>query len=86
MLIFASVMNVPMVGIAYDPKIKGFMDYMKQERYLELEKFDEEKFSEMLGDAIINIEELKSQLEKDSQPLREKAKQNALLALELIEG
>ena len=86
MLIFASVMNVPMVGIAYDPKIKGFMEYMKQERYIELENFDDEEFGKMLNDAIVNMDELKSQLEKDSEPLREKAKQNALLALKLLEN
>ena len=59
---------------------------MKQERYIELENFDDEEFGKMLNDAIVNMDELKSQLEKDSEPLREKAKQNALLALKLLEN
>ena len=86
LLIFATVMNVPMVGVAYDPKIKGFMDYMKQEKYIELESFDEGKLADMLCDAISNKDEMKSQLEKDLMPLREKAKQNALFALKLLES
>ncbi len=85
MLIFASVMNVPMVGIAYDPKIKGFMNYMKQEKYVELEEFDEEIFGDMLETSIKEMDVLRGQLEKDLEPLREKAKQNALLAIKLLE-
>ena len=84
MLIFASVMNVPMAGIAYDPKIKGFMEYMNQKNYIELEKFEGEKFAKILKTVLNNREKLREELQKDSVPLREKAKKNAYLALELI--
>ena len=84
MLIFASVMNVPMVGIAYDPKIKGFMHYMKQEKYVELENFDEDKFSRLLNSVIDNRDELRQQLEENLVPIREKAKRNAMLAVDLL--
>ena len=85
MLIFASVMNIPMAGIAYDPKIKGFMDYMNQKTYIELENFSSEEFSGIALNCIENASLMKAQLEKDSLPLREKAKKNAYLALELID-
>lgn len=84
MLIFASVMNVPMAGIAYDPKIKGFMDYMNQKNYLELEKFDSDSFADIAQNTIENLEQLRAQLKEDSVPLREKAKRNAYLAIELL--
>ncbi len=84
MLIFASVMNVPMAGIAYDPKIKGFMEYMNQTNYIRLEDFDEIKFGEIFEEVLEKQTILKEELEKNSTPLREKAKKNAYLALELM--
>ncbi len=84
MLIFASVMNVPMAGIAYDPKIKGFMEYMNQNNYINLEEFDCDRFEKIVDSVLENRTELKAELEEKSQPLREKAKKNAYLALELI--
>ncbi len=84
MLIFASVMNVPMAGIAYDPKIKGFMEYMHQKNYVQLSEFDFDKFVKVLEDVLDNSDLLRKQLEKELIPIREKAKENAFLALELL--
>ncbi len=84
MLIFASVMNVPMAGIAYDPKIKGFMEYMNQNNYIRLEEFKDEEFKKIFETVIEKQTFLKQELERNSAPLREKAKKNAYLALELI--
>ena len=84
MLIFASVMNVPMAGIAYDPKIKGFMNYMSQTNFIELEKFSAEQFTKLVAGCIENLDGIKSQLEKSSEILEKKAKKNAELAIELI--
>ena len=85
MLIFASVMNVPMAGIAYDPKIRGFMEYMNQKNYVELKAFDGEKFKGILENVIDKKSELEQMLKEDSIPLREKAKKNAHLAIQLLE-
>lgn len=84
LLIFASAMNVPMAGIAYDPKIKGFMDYMGQQNYIELENFRGRDFAKTIMYCTDNETELRRRLEKDSAQLREKAKKNAELALELL--
>lgn len=84
MLIFASVMDTPMAGIAYDPKIRGFMEYMNQNTYIELSDFESENFSNMTIECIENSEKLSEKLKKESVFLREKAKQNAHLALKLI--
>lgn len=84
MLIFASVMNVPLAGIAYDPKIKGFMEYMNQKTYVELDGFSGDAFFDKALYCIQNMKKMKEQLKLDSQPLREKARDNARLALELL--
>ena len=36
-LIFAAGQGVPVVGISYDPKVSGFMDYLDQKNYVTLE-------------------------------------------------
>ena len=77
-------MNVPMAGIAYDPKIKGFMEYMNQKTYVKLENFDEEEFKNIAFSCLDNSEELRKELCEKSKPLREKAKQNAHLAIDLL--
>ncbi len=86
MLIFASVMNVPMAGIAYDPKIKGFMEYMNQKNYVPLERFSSDEFFETTQNVLKNSEELRLQLKEESAPLREKAKKNAHLAIEILKS
>lgn len=84
MLIFASVMNVPVAGIAYDPKITGFMEYMNQKNYIQLRHFSADDFFDITQNVLKNSEELKLKLKEKSGPLREKAKKNALLAIEML--
>ena len=36
-LIFAAGQGVPLVGITYDPKVSGFLSYMGQELYQDLD-------------------------------------------------
>lgn len=84
MLIFASVMDVPMVGIAYDPKIRGFMEYMHQTNYVEIENFSSDSFRKISGDVFMNTEAMKEELIQKLAPIREKAKETAALAMELL--
>lgn len=37
-LIFAAGQGVPIVGVVYDPKVSGFLDYLGQDLYLPLEE------------------------------------------------
>ena len=71
-------MNVPMTGIVYDPKIRGFMEYMNQRRYVEIESFDDEKFYSMVLESGKNSEAMRKELETESVPLREKAKESGV--------
>ena len=84
MLIFASVMKVPRAGIAYDPKIKGFMDYMGQTTYVELENFSEKDFLDALIYCHENKEKMKKNLSDDFNDFKKKADENAHLAIKLL--
>ena len=84
MLIFASVMNVPMAGIVYDPKIRGFMEYMNQKMYIDLCNFNTESFYKLVSKCIQNYNDISEKLAHTSSLLRKKAKKNAEIAIELL--
>ena len=41
-LIFAAGQGVPLLGVVYDPKVEGFMEYLGQKNYLNLQSVSEE--------------------------------------------
>ncbi len=46
-LIFAAGLGVPLVGVVYDPKVSGFLDYLEQRRYATVEDLTEESLHTM---------------------------------------
>lgn len=50
-LIFASGQGVPVVGIAYDPKVTGFMDYLGQENHVPLESVTDGSLCDQIDSA-----------------------------------
>ena len=81
-LIFAGVMNVPMLGISYDPKIERFLDSIGEKPL--------GKLSDVTADKIFSatLEKLSSHKNSYDDSLMKKlgelARQNATLAAELI--
>jgi len=51
-LIFASGQGIPLVGVVYDPKVSGFLDYLEQKRYVALDAVTEENLVSMAHDAL----------------------------------
>lgn len=51
-LIFAAGQGVPLVGIVYDPKVSGFLDYLEQHRYVELDQLSADHLRAMTADAL----------------------------------
>ncbi|MBR1970506.1 MAG: polysaccharide pyruvyl transferase CsaB [Clostridia bacterium] len=86
MLIFASVMKIPMAGIVYDPKIKGFMDYMGQTTYVELDNFSQKEFFDALVYCHENKSEMKNILSQNFDSFKKKADENAKLAVKLLKS
>ena len=82
-LIFAGVMNVPMLGISYDPKIDRFLDSIGEKPLGTLENVTAEK----IFDGAISKLDAKKNLHNESQlkNLRESALENARLAIKLLE-
>ena len=81
-LIFAGVMNVPMLGISYDPKIDRFLDSIGETPIGQLESVSAEEIVERALEKLNRTSELRgSTLFKN---LHDKAIENARLAMELI--
>ncbi len=50
-LIFASGQGTPVVGISYDPKVSGFMDYLGQEHYISVEEVTDGALCDLMDGA-----------------------------------
>lgn len=51
-LVFACSQDVPMVGISYDPKVSGFMDYAGDPHHLALEELSGERLCSLIDQAL----------------------------------
>lgn len=74
-LIFACSQDTPVVGVAYDPKVSGFMDYLGQKNYVALEDVTAEKLCALIDRAVEHTCD-----PERAERLREKAEQNGILA------
>ncbi len=80
-LIFASGQGVPVVGVAYDPKVSGFLDYLGQDLYLPLSDVTSAALNDLI-DAAMAEEPFEAE---NIQRLRELSAENEALARRLLE-
>ncbi len=85
-LVFSAGAGVPMVGLVYDPKIEGFLEYINQASAGDVRNIDFEMLRDIVEDVWNKKELIKKRLESDVAVLKEKAKENARVAVELITG
>ncbi len=75
-LIFAAGLGVPLVGVVYDPKVSGFLDYLGQTRYVNLNELNAEALASMTEDALhqgvngYNAQQLRKLAEENEQAAR----------------
>lgn len=51
-LVFAAGQGIPLVGIVYDPKVSGFLDYLEQRRYVNLNEVTADRLTSMAQEAL----------------------------------
>lgn len=81
-LIFAAGQGTPVVGISYDPKVSGFMDYLGQENYISSEEITDGSLCDLIDGAMGCTLEQGQLLDR----LLELAGRNDELAWKLIRG
>ena len=84
-LIYASSLNVPAIGIAYDPKVSGFLEYSGQPYYVKPSEVGSISFIDIIDKCLANHKEIKESLEKVSDEMRERAEESAGIAISLME-
>lgn len=85
-LIFSVASGVPVVGIVYDPKITGFLEYANIDKSVNAEDFDVELLKKYTRDIIENYSDVKIAVEDNSKTLSEKAKLSAKICIKLLNG
>ncbi len=84
-LIYAASLNVPVVGIVYDTKVKGFLKYIGQPLMEHVSDISEERFYTKIKEALANQDSIRNQLDQRMAQLRSLTKQDARMAIELLE-
>ncbi|AOT71713.1 polysaccharide pyruvyl transferase CsaB [Geosporobacter ferrireducens] len=84
-LIFAARMGVPMIGIEYDPKIKGFLDVVKQTNIGKVEELDFIKLCSEFDRLWNERESNEKMLQEVAAYLKRKAAINGEIAVRLLE-
>ena len=83
-LIYAAAREVPVIGLVYDPKITGVMDYMNQRQYLAAESLAAGQLEGMIDRCMENYDDYREELKENVEGLRKKAEENAKYAVELL--
>lgn len=78
-LIFAAGQGIPLVGIVYDPKVSGFLNYLGQRNYVNLDEVDTNRLLQLAEQALHAGRDSKS-----ASKLRELAERNETAAKELL--
>ena len=82
-LIFAAARGVPLVGVAYDPKVGAFLDCMDQDLYVPLDRLTAQGLCELLDAAVDRIGD-RAALEAKTARLVELERVNRELAARLL--
>lgn len=85
-LIYAASQGIPIIGLVYDPKINGFMDYIGQNIYTDAALASEDILTEMTDRCMSNYDELKRTIDIRVSELRKKAEENSEYAARLLKG
>ena len=85
-LIYASAMAVPAIGIVYDPKVSSFQRYINQPYYIEPRGLSAGDYKSVIDDCIKNRVDIIANLSENAEAVRKRAQQTADMAIKLIEG
>lgn len=85
-LIYSAVACVPLVGLVYDPKIVGFLDYIGNDNYCDTATLTEDELRDTVDRCVAGYDEQRAKLVGNHEKLKQKAEQNAAMAIALLNG
>ena len=84
-LIYATTLEIPAMALVYDMKISAFMNSVNQPDWINVENFTFEGAKETVDTIIKEKENKKEELRKTNALLKQKALENALYAINLLD-
>lgn len=84
-LIYAATQYVPIVGLVYDPKVRGILLSLGIENFVDVETIEYEELMKDVDYVWSNREELRESLKKQENIMEEKSLDNVRMALEILE-
>ncbi len=85
-LIYASIFGLPVIGLEYDPKVRGYLNYIKQTSICNVEKITAEELKLEIDKIMCNYESEKDKLKAMIDSMKLQSKRNADIAIELLEA
>lgn len=79
-LIYASINSIPMIGLAYDPKVEGYLEYIDQISIGNIKHLNSEQICESIDKVLNDYDSYKEKLTIIIDELKKKAKENAKIA------
>ena len=83
-LIFGAVMNTPLIGISYDPKIEGFMETLNQSVFCHIDDLELESLFQEVKEKINNEDQYRLELCKRIESLNKSLYKNEEIILKLL--
>lgn len=84
-LVYAASVNLPMVGIIYDPKVEAMVKELGIEEAIDVENFTPEELFTKIKLALENLEERRQVLADRAEEMRRESKRNVEITLDLLE-
>lgn len=84
-LIYSAVEAIPVIGLVYDPKVSGFMEYSNQNLYLNISEISEERLTVLIDSLMENYDNIKRKLEKTTFEMKKQASENIRYVEQLLE-
>lgn len=85
-LIYAAAKGVPSIGISYDPKVSGFVNYIGTSTNVEIEDFTKDELIKKAQYIMENSEDIKKELSVKIAEFKQKADDTARMAAELMKN
>jgi polysaccharide pyruvyl transferase WcaK-like protein len=83
-LIYSVSLAVPVIGLIYDPKVQGFLEYVRQPSAGNVETLELASLKKLIDEVWSNKAEISQKLEEGNRVLKRKAFENAEIAIELL--
>ena len=83
-LVYAASVDLPMVGIIYDPKVEAMVKELGIEEAVDVEDFTPEELFDKTKLALENLEERRKVLSQRTEEMKQESKRNVEIALDLL--